>query len=104
MRWRVVVTRWLMGLTSTKAWSHPGMVSGSTKTLLARVSGNSTTVAMLMMVFGLRATRPSTIPDPREAEGEHDDERHGGEYAEGTASGTKPMASPKPTTTVEPSR
>src|SRR5882757_9079713 len=40
---RAVVTRWVTGLASTTACSQIGMVRGSTKMLLARVSGNSTT-------------------------------------------------------------
>src|SRR6516165_1105337 len=48
IRARSAVTRWLTGLTETKACSQPGMVRGVTKTLLARVSGNRTTVAALI--------------------------------------------------------
>ena len=50
-------------MTWTKACSQPGMVCGATKTLLARVSGNSTTVPVLMTACGVRATRPRAAED-----------------------------------------
>src|SRR5215471_16097382 len=57
MRSRAASARWLIGLTSTKAWSQPGMVLGSTKMLLANVGGIVTTRPRLMTVAGLRKTR-----------------------------------------------
>ena len=57
IRSRAAVATWLSGLTSTKAWSQPGMVAGWTKMLLANESGISTALAMLMTTAGSRTTR-----------------------------------------------
>jgi hypothetical protein len=58
---RSAVTRWLTGLTCTNACSHPGMVWGWTNTLLARVSGNSTTVPALITACAVRSSRPTAV-------------------------------------------
>src|SRR6266508_2868546 len=61
IRPRVAVTRWLTGLTSMKACSQPGMVWGSTKMLLARVRGNSTSRLRLLTALGARSTSPRVV-------------------------------------------
>ena len=57
IRPRSAVTRWLTGLTSTKARSQPGIVRGSTKTLLAKVSGKTRSRLMLETALGGRRAR-----------------------------------------------
>ena len=55
----------------TKACSQPGMVRAGTKTLLAKVRGNTTTLARLMTVAESRITRATMVHT-------HDKEDHGG--------------------------
>src|ERR1044072_6163666 len=47
IRPRTTVARWVIGLTSTTACIHPGIVFGSTKMLLTNVSGNITIMLTL---------------------------------------------------------
>jgi len=61
---------------SMKACSHPGMVRGSTKMLLARVRGNRTRRLALETALGVRRNQADNDPDPRQGEGERQDERH----------------------------
>jgi hypothetical protein len=75
------------------------MVSGSTKTLLARVSGEQHDRADAHDGVGAAGDETEHDPDRRQAEGESDDQGHGGEHAEGTAGGTNAYGQPKPTTT-----
>src|SRR5262245_10213759 len=61
MSWRAAVTRWVTGFRRMTVWSQPGVVAGSTKTLLAMVRGNRTTTPMFSTVAGVRTTRPSAV-------------------------------------------
>src|SRR4051812_47896710 len=56
---RAAVTRCDTGFAATTARTQPGIVPGSTKVLLAMVSGNSTSSATVDTAFGERSTRPS---------------------------------------------
>src|SRR5215212_1142727 len=49
---RSAVARWLVGLTSATALGHDGMLPGSTKTLLMKVSGKRITNPMLITALG----------------------------------------------------
>jgi len=61
IRPRTTVARWLIGLTSTTACIHPGIVFGSTKMLLTNVSGNITIMLTPATEFGVRRIRLSIV-------------------------------------------
>src|SRR5690554_4868200 len=58
---RTAVTRCETGLRLTHDWSHEGIVDGSTKMLLANVSGMSTIIEVPITAFGVRMTRPRMV-------------------------------------------
>jgi hypothetical protein len=61
IRPRDAVVRIEMGLTSTNASSAAGSVSGSTKTLLRKVSGKIAMKPAFMTALGDRIRRPSVV-------------------------------------------
>ena len=52
---------WEIGLMSTIVSSQPGSVSGSTKPLLTKTSGNSAMKPAFITAFGARSSRPSVV-------------------------------------------
>ena len=50
-----------MGLALTIAFSHDGMVLGSTKMLLANVKGNKIRKLAIITEFGVRRINPSVV-------------------------------------------
>ena len=57
IRPRTTVARWVIGLTSTTAYNHPGIVFGSTKMLLTNISGNISIMLTPATEFGVRRIR-----------------------------------------------
>lgn len=55
------MARWVTGLLLTKAWSQPGIVLGSTKTLDRNVSGKITIMLTPMTDFSLRSISPNMV-------------------------------------------
>ncbi|GAB2469920.1 hypothetical protein GCM10027162_76420 [Streptomyces incanus] len=51
----------MTGLLSTKAWSRPGMVPGSTKTLDRKVSGKITVMLTPITDFSVRSINPDIV-------------------------------------------
>jgi hypothetical protein len=101
MRPRVAVTRWLTGLTSTQACSQPGIVDGSTNTLLANVSGNSSIMLTPITAFGVRMISPRIV-NVQLSENENTS-RSSTASRTPTAppSGRKPSRSPSPIVTAD---
>ena len=61
MRARDASVRCVIGLTFTKACTQPGIVDGSTNTLLAKVSGKRIVMLICITLSAVCALRPSTI-------------------------------------------
>src|ERR687897_2442740 len=61
IRPRTAVARWVIGLESTIASSHEGMVRGSTKMLLAKVRGKSAIMLTPITELGVLKTSPSAV-------------------------------------------
>jgi hypothetical protein len=59
---RTALTRWAIGLIRTNCSSHTSIDAGSTKTLLARRSGNRMTSPMMVTEFGVRTRMPTQRP------------------------------------------
>jgi hypothetical protein len=51
----------VIGLTSTNACNHPGIVDGCTNTLLRNVSGKSTSMLTPITPFSLFISRPNIV-------------------------------------------
>src|SRR6266516_1841111 len=61
IRPRAAEARCVIGFTLTKARTHPGIVDGSTNTLLAKVNGNSTVMLICMTDSGVCSFRPRAV-------------------------------------------
>src|SRR3954447_9590248 len=58
---RTAEDRWVIGLLLTKAWSQPGIVRGSTKTLDRKVSGKITIMLTPITDFSVRSSSPNIV-------------------------------------------
>src|SRR6478672_1627888 len=58
---RTAVATWVTGLLLTKACSQPGIVEGSTKTLLRTASGKITSMLTPITDFAVRSSRPNIV-------------------------------------------
>src|ERR671910_3102822 len=85
IRPRTTVARWVIGLTSTTACNHPGIVFGSTKMLLTNVSGNITIMLTPATEFGVRRIRLSIV---------HSHDRQNENTNSSTTESTTPTAPP----------
>ena len=93
---RMAVTRWLTGLTPTQACRNGGMVAGSAKMLLAKVSGIRISIEVPITASGERSTSPRAVrEDPAEREREHQQEAHGEQDAGDAPSGAEPEGEPE---------
>src|ERR671910_223884 len=102
IRPRTTVARWVIGLPSTTACIHPGIVFGSTKMLLPNVSGNNTRMLTPATEFGVRTIRLSIV---------HNHDRQNENTSSSTTdsstptappSGRNPRTSPSVITTTDP--
>ena len=101
MRPRDAVARWVIGLTSTNACTQPGIVDGSTKTLLAKVSGNSTVMLTCITDSGVCIFRPSAVHTHDRLNENTSSSATASTTPSGPPSGRKPRTTPTTITTTD---
>jgi hypothetical protein len=104
MRPRDAVTRRETGLTSTNASSPLGSVSGSTKMLLRKVSGNSAMKPPFITALGARSSSPTVVKTHASPNANATTSSIAASTPPTPPSGRKPSAKPTTTTTVPATR
>src|SRR5262245_65151645 len=103
IRPRAAVARWVIGFTSTNDCTQPGIVSGSTNTLLANVSGNSTVMLSYITDSGVCNFNPSAVHTHDKLNEKTSSSATAATTPMTPPSGRKPSARPTAMTTTEAS-
>jgi hypothetical protein len=92
----------VIGLTFTNAWSQPGIVVGTTNTLLMKVSGNSTIMLVPITEFGVRRISPRVVKIHPSPDANTSSSRIAASTPGTPPAGRNPSTSPSASTTTDP--
>ena len=101
---REQVARIEIGLTSTKACSQLGSVSGSTNTFDRNVSGNRPVKPAFMTAFGERISRPSVVKTQERPKAKTITSASAATIPSRPSSGRKPRIRPRTLITIPATR